>query len=102
MDGAWVEVRESLNKRTMNRLMGYMPKRKQEDIKKNGITVEEGTSFQVGLFEALVTAWSDESIAPTGEAYLGLEIGPEVDELDQKLMEFFEGLVPTKEEQGKP
>ena len=99
-DGDWVEVRTDISKRSMNRLMSYFPSRSQEDIKENGITTEEGLEFQTGLFEVLVTAWSVDD-SPSVGTYLELEAGDGVAELDEKLANHFEALMPSKEEQGK-
>ena len=99
-DGGWVEVRKDVSKRTMNALLAHMPKRDQKELKEKGLTIEEGLDFQVGLFVSLVTSWSV-GVPPTAEAYLGLEVGPETEELDTKLAEHFEAIMPSKEEQGK-
>ena len=100
-DGDWVDVREDISKRTMNRLLAFMPKRKQEELKETGLTIDEGLEFQVGLFSALVTAWSLD-IPATSESYLSLDTGDGTVELDTKLAEHFEAIMPSKEEQGKP
>lgn len=105
-DDAWVKVRKDISKRSMNRLLAHMPKRSQDDLKKTGLTIDEGLDFQVGLFAALVTDWSVEDdagnkVLPTEEAYLGI-LREDAEELDMVLAKHFEALMPTKDEQGKP
>lgn len=99
-DDAWVEVREDISKRSMNRLMVRMPRRSQDEVKETGLTLDEGLEFQIGLFESLVTAWSLD-IVPNAEGYLSLD-SEDATALDEKLAAHFEALMPTKDEQGKP
>ena len=74
-----------------------MPNR--EISAEKGLTLEEGLNFQQVLFEALVTGWSL-SEEPTVEAYLNL-VRPAGDAIDAALIEHFNAMSPSPEEQSK-
>lgn len=91
----WIEVRDEIAKRDFNRFIKYLPGREVNEESK--LTPAEATELQIGMFEALVVAWSADLPCDV-EGYLAL--GTEgANAVDAALAEHFKTLNPSKEEE---
>jgi tRNA isopentenyl-2-thiomethyl-A-37 hydroxylase MiaE len=90
----FIKVRADLSKREFNELVSHMPSGVAKDGE--GLSLADATKFQEYLFGALVVGWSLD-VPATVEEYnnLSAEAGQEI---DVKLGEHFESLLPSSAE----